>query len=457
MIASRSILGSRPGRRTAPRTCARRAFSLIELLLSVFILAIGIISVSALFPAGIAQQQQSADDLVGPVIAEQAIGLLRSRVAPEDFGSFEEFGVGTDANGSGSLEPGERLITRTTGAGSYVFRPAPGDWSWIRPGVIRQDQPGTPGLNEVGAIDIFATLAQNQGSAQQEFCEFPSGIATGNGVTLYGAPYNTARTAFAPPIIVTQRERWWPSVPENATAFSAPQYAWDCMFRRSSGKVQVAIFVYRVVGSGGARKAYTSPANGTPAFPADVTNGAAPELPPVPFRRTLVVPSGLNLATADATGGPATGNQVLIGWQQPATLALNQQTPFTTGLIKDGTATAAGGPGQGLLLDDFPADRIPRVHQQWQYPGQWVVDNNGNVHRVVQGRRNRTDPPLVRFAAPVPRTQNAQVFDDYELRPPVGGGTDPAPQGVRTLHYVPTVIDANGTQLVPVYATVRDL
>ena len=32
-----------------------RAFSLIELLLSVFILAIGIISVSALFPAGIAQ------------------------------------------------------------------------------------------------------------------------------------------------------------------------------------------------------------------------------------------------------------------------------------------------------------------------------------------------------------------------------------------------------------------
>ena len=58
----------------------RRAFSLIELLLSVFILAIGIISVSALFPAGIAQQQQTADDQLGPVVAEQALGLLRSRV-----------------------------------------------------------------------------------------------------------------------------------------------------------------------------------------------------------------------------------------------------------------------------------------------------------------------------------------------------------------------------------------
>jgi hypothetical protein len=44
----------------------------------------------------------------------------------------------------------------------------------------------------------------------------------------------------------------------------------------------------------------------------------------------------------------------------------------------------------------------------------------------------------------------AQVFADYEL---------PAqtPLGVRTIHYVPVVIDANGTQLVPVYATVRDL
>ena len=51
----------------------RRAFSLIELLLSVFILAIGIISVSALFPAGIAQQQQTADDQLGPVVAEQAL------------------------------------------------------------------------------------------------------------------------------------------------------------------------------------------------------------------------------------------------------------------------------------------------------------------------------------------------------------------------------------------------
>jgi prepilin-type N-terminal cleavage/methylation domain-containing protein len=104
----------------------RRAFSLIELLLSVFILAIGIISVSALFPAGIAQQQQTADDQLGPVVAEQALGLLRSRVKAEDFGTFEEFGV-------------TNLLAQSIANGSYVFRPSAGDWSWIRPGVIRSN------------------------------------------------------------------------------------------------------------------------------------------------------------------------------------------------------------------------------------------------------------------------------------------------------------------------------
>lgn len=431
---------------TARRTNLR-AFSLIELLLSVFILAIGIISVSALFPAGIAQQQQTTDDLLGTVVAEQALGLLRSRVSPEDFGTFEEFGIGTVL--ASSIQNGNS---------SYVFRPSAGDWSWIRPGVIRNDQPGTANVNEVGAIDIFSTLAQNTGGTTDEFCEFPSGIGTTYpNVRLFGAPYNSSRTTLAPPVIVTQRERWWPTVPEDATSFAPPTYAWDCMFRRTGGKVQVAIFVFRVTGVGGAKKAYVSPSGNLPALDNAVTNGSSGPFPPVPYRRVLATASAASLSSAAATTGPALGNQVPLGWQQPAALSLTAQTPFTTGLIKDGTATAAGAPGQGLTIDDFPAAAVPPVHHQWQLSGQWIVDNNGNVHRVAVGRRNRTDPIQVRLTAPIPRTQNAQVFDDYELRPATAGAADPVPQGVRTLHYVPAIIDANGTQLVPVYATVRDL
>ena len=410
----------------------RRAFSLIELLLSVFILAIGIISVSALFPAGIAQQQQTADDQLGPVVAEQALGLLRSRVKSEDFGTFEEFGV-------------TNLLAQSISNGSYVFRPSAGDWSWIRPGVIRSNQGGTS-IDDVGAIDIFSTLAQNAGSSAQEFCEFPNQGVTrtaGGNLKLWGAPYNSSRTSLAPPIIVTQRERWWPSVPEGSTTFTPPTYSWDCMFRRMGGRIQVAIFVYRVIGVGGAVKSYSSPANGAPSLPTVVVGGSYPNLPPVPYRR---VPKSTSGNGAAGTTGLPTNIQVATGWEQPATLSLTGQGPFTTGYF--GTA-------QGLNQTDFIAAQIPQVSEQWQFPGQWIIDNNSNVHRVAQGRRNATDPARVRMSAPVPRGPNAQIDADYEL---VGSATfEPTPPGIRTMHYVPAVIDANGTQLVPVYATVREL
>jgi hypothetical protein len=137
---------------------------------------------------------------------------------------------------------------------------------------------------------------------------------------------------------------------------------------------------------------------------------------------------------------------VRTGWEQPPTLSLTGQAPFTTGFF---------GANQGIAATDFAAAAIPQVSEQWQLPGQWIIDNNSNVHRVAQGRRNSIDPLQVRFSAPVPRVPNAQVYDDYEL--PASGTTDNVPMGVRTMHYVPAIIDANGTQLVPVYATVREL
>ena len=51
-------------------------FSLIELLLAIFILGIGIISIAALLPAGIRQQQRAADDLIGPIVANNAMTLI---------------------------------------------------------------------------------------------------------------------------------------------------------------------------------------------------------------------------------------------------------------------------------------------------------------------------------------------------------------------------------------------
>jgi prepilin-type N-terminal cleavage/methylation domain-containing protein len=417
----------------------RRAFSLIELLLAVFILAIGIISVSALFPAGIAQQQQTTDDQLGPVVAEQALGLLRSRVRPEDFGSFEEFGI-------------LNVLSGSSVTGSYAYRPAPGDWSWIRPGVIRTAQPDVqlPAAEQPGSIDLFSRVAQRTNGTSAEFCEFPQGIE-GSAITLYGAPYSTARSLTAPLLVVSQRERWWPDVTSGVAVQGAPQYAWECMFRRSGGRVQVAIFVFRVVGVGGAVREWRAFRQGqTSSYDPAVSTGATSMvMPPVPYRRVL---ASTGTTAQTATTGDDSVTQVAPGWAQPLTPALDmgQPGPFTTGLIGQGVAANPGGLGQGLLPGDFPTATLPPVQHQWQFPGQWIVDNNGNVHRVAVGRRSPSDAVQVRFSAPVPRVPAAQVHVDYEAAALTS-------RGVRTFHYVPAIIDGNGTQLVPVYATVRDL
>ncbi|MEY4182220.1 MAG: hypothetical protein RLZZ217_846, partial [Planctomycetota bacterium] len=98
----------------------RRAFTLVEVLLAVFILGIGIISVSALFPAGIVQQRASNDDALGPVVAQHALGVIRSKVTQDDFGTFEEYGL-YDLGGTAP----------TT---------IPGDWLWKRPTMYFQNQ-----------------------------------------------------------------------------------------------------------------------------------------------------------------------------------------------------------------------------------------------------------------------------------------------------------------------------
>ena len=61
------------------RGVASRGFSLVEMLLAVFILGIGVISIAALFPAGIVLQRQANDDILGPVVAKNAFAVIRSK------------------------------------------------------------------------------------------------------------------------------------------------------------------------------------------------------------------------------------------------------------------------------------------------------------------------------------------------------------------------------------------
>ncbi|MEE8154038.1 MAG: hypothetical protein V3T53_03645, partial [Phycisphaerales bacterium] len=339
------------------------------------------ISIAALFPAGIAQQRQSVDDITGPIVAQNALAILRTKLRPADFGTFEEFG--------GAVPP---LFT------------IDGDWPWLRPAFILDD----PAFSS-GTIDIF----NGTGAASaDEFSAGGSSIAS-------GIPFSTTVFGTTPVFIITQQERYYPmrSINSGDPRPPRPQYVWDCMFRRFQGKVLVAIFVYRTTIVGGGDVAYSVPVN-----PTD------PGVPPMPI--------SLDITTSEmwADEGPwdADGDQFIWG-------------------------TRAG----------EPYDTTDQ-RQSWQEPGQWILDQNNNMHRVLSRVREdlnddgdpSNDPVQAELVRPVPTMPVLPVY--FLLNTGIQGVDDV----VSNIWYIPREVELDTNQdgqpdlpvrLTPVYVTVREL
>ncbi len=318
-------------------------FSLIELLLAIFILGIGIISIATLFPAGIAQQQKTRDDVLGPIVARNALTLLRSRLDREDFGGAEDFDAGWSPDLCG--------LTGTD-SGFNLWPTICGDWMWRRPAVFPMDygqdsDPLTIPLR--GAIDIFATPEtegiEGEGPPIVEYYSLESDPVPP------GIPYNRTRYADnlnqgqfvslnVPTIRIFASERQYPMWSGDPAERPEGQYYWECMFRRYEGRILVAIFVFRVV---------DATQNST--YLMDTSQMAVPSFP-----------RHANLALESSAGSwnAVTGGEVLNGTE-----------------------------------DDDPS----QPQQQWQIPGQWIVDQNGNVHTVQKGRRRSGTTIPVRLHA----------------------------------------------------------
>ncbi|MBC8523382.1 prepilin-type N-terminal cleavage/methylation domain-containing protein [PVC group bacterium] len=403
-----------------PRTIVplnRSGFSLIELLLAIFVLGIGIISIAALLPAGIRQQQRAADDLIGPIVANNAMAMLRSKVKPEDFGYCEVFDFD-------NWSP--HLCNLGASQGSSNSWPTIcGDWMWRRPAFV----PSTFGdvTNPVdvtlrGAIDIFGYPDANHIAEQW---------SSSGGVP--GIPYNKEKypneidasgnpLGDRPPVIrITAAERQYPmwdgdprvvtSEVYDPTSRDGGKYYWDCMFRRYEQRILVAIFVYRIVDS-----------SATGPYIVDTTDWVTPQLP---YHRTLLASS---TGTWDATTNVLTGTD---------------------------------------------ADNPNEPDNQWQAVGQWIVDQNGHIHRVQRGRRRVSDddvklvssPPTIMVSPSVTNASyaaptNVNWWEGALQDPPVipstsfGGMVE---EGVVTdVWYLPTSDTLNRT-IVPIYATVEEL
>ena len=383
---------------------SRRAFSLVELLLAVFILGIGIIGISALFPAGIAQQRQANDDIMGPIVADNAMAILRTKLKPEWFGTMEEFGSAD-------------LIFPNVSAPVTHHSTVPGDWEWKRPGFLFKKISTVANIDERGAIDIFsAYYTSNQlggtigSSLDLSKIATENSGGTGASAPLFGIPYNTRLGI--PPVLIFQSERAYPNNYSGAGKTKRPAFYWDCMFRRFAGRIQVAIFVYRVVDGGGEPRDYIVSQGST---------ALGTSLPPLPLLFDLSIAPFAPWKFGGLDGLPLT---ILDNAK-----VLNP-TPTTT-------------PGN-----------IP-LEQSWEFPGQWILDEYNTVHRVLTGRRTSKDGPVI-LTRPVPaHPPLAELFGvTYTAGTTVGAV--PADPGDRFIWFVP-VTDPKGFTLVPVYASVQEL
>ncbi|MCA9296344.1 MAG: hypothetical protein KC983_07495, partial [Phycisphaerales bacterium] len=361
-------------------------------------------------------------------------------VQPDDFGSFADpvvtlsqvpNNVGADAT---HIPFDTRLLS---------------DFPWLRPGMIHDQGDSFNPIN--GAIDIFSSRfvrnAQGIGDpvdgSLSYSSEFPGGLDTNGSLRLTGIPYNPARaqrengTRDVPlERIITQQERFYPQQSSagagGTSSFNKPQYTWDCMFRRHSGRVQVAIFVYRIVPPPGLEQwVYFSPWRRTTG-PYDANE---------PF-----LPERLNLVAPPARADLPMESQ----WSAVKPFSTEPISPFYVRGIDNGT--------------DWDPDN---EFHSWAAAGQWLVTQNNEVLNVVSNSPGEGSDPyqveLRRGPVPLPG-----ISSNYYV--PASAG--PSPQNgflydgtVTHLWYIPRKVEfeIDGVDqpftvtLEPVFATVREL
>jgi len=305
-------------RSSSPCHGRRRAFSLVELLMAIFILGIGIISIATLFPAGIAQQRKAMDDQVGPLVARNAISLLRSRIPRDSFGHVE----------IDSMNPPPWDVNS-------------GDFPWLRPALVVDTSSDGPAL---GAIDIFNSHGYYNLSGVETVTEDPADLWLAPALSwLNGIPFSGHQSGGVPPlVIIEQDERQYPKYDDSGRA---PRYYWDCMFRRAGDKMYVAVFVYRVQPMQGGQPPWAVQADGS----------------------RLQIPWMLDLENEDNDYQP---------WR------VGQGSGFP----EDRSQWILPNADAGDVYNPMVSDDC------WQCPGQWLVDQNGQVNRVAVGRTRPNDP-----------------------------------------------------------------
>lgn len=307
---------------------ARGAFSLIEVLIAIVVLALGLIGLAAIFPVVVTQQRETADAVQG----QSAMRSIEMWI-------------------TGNLRLSQRGMDETT-------RRAP----------LGTVPPNARGWELLSASQAFSP--QGEWVLPTPVSSVPGGgggaeIETGTGNMLVG-PDATAG------VLIPIGDRLWPR--PYSTDKSQPVYVWDMAARRvlatnASGQVvpgsarrddaiQVAVFVRRIDTGIRLPNARTL---------SDVLTGSngAP-------RRVPVAADAQGRPTFDGIGGSSAPNYSMI-----------QRFPYEL------SPDTSGGPGAVMLNVIVPATG-PMLTMIAQI-GQKFVDQGGELHSVIDVKRDASN------------------------------------------------------------------
>lgn len=343
---------------------ARPGFSLIEVLIAIFVLALGLLGVAAVFPAVVRQQRAATDTVQGISIQRSVEQLLLGHQRLNKQNNVDVTGAITDRRGWGSLAADPQFS-------------ANGAWTTANP--------------VAGAAPAAAGV----------------GLNMANGTMFVGRPDGGPDASELSFIEIPVAERLIPQ-PYSAAGVE-PRYVWDFVARRvpSGGAsnlrlqylqeigldddtIQLAVFVRRI--DAGIR----IPAGYSYADVLTGRNGAVNENRRLPL-------------TVDAQGKPRNDGRIeTMGGYSP--IVRRQYNLINT---------ADGDVDPSLILD--PAAANDELSQYFRQINQQFVDDLGVVHRVTEIVRDpasavvalRIDPPLS-----ADLTRNDWTGDRYMLYTP---------------------------------------
>lgn len=309
-----------------------RAFSLIEVLIAVLVLALGLLGLAAVFPVVIAQQRDAVDRTRGAIVSDAVTNLLDEA---RNFVSFDglrrDFYFGTDGSAPPPCWSGSDLNPVNV---DYLWEPT---WQWD----------GAP------ANHWKDSLTDQPVSPADDFYDYGT-VLVGFGATwprdCSAAVWPGAKEQFDIPVTA----RLFP----QPYSGEEPQYVWDIVPRRTRGGgvgtgLELAVFVRRI-----------DPRIAVPSgFTLSDVLSSNPRIPPGKWRLPLGV---------DSNGRP-TGNGADIGGSSSV-----YSVPMTMPV-----EVRSEKPTQVVLASSAPQD-VSIWRSYVMVPGQTLVDNLGHVLRVVR-------------------------------------------------------------------------